>query len=245
MEVCDGQAQAMSHTLDDLIPPQSEEPLDDPVSGASGSGCQATITGTGTQFESPAVVVDELGGMLEEQGWKPDAMLTADGPTGTTMGYRKGDQICWVGAMWTPDASANCPEDQPISECELTPEQQIYTVTFNCGIEVPAEQVSVKVGSNMLVFDSTRGGVYRDLYVMNGDGYDMSRLTRGETSSFAGPWSPDGQRIVFTTFGLTNSTIAMINADGSGLTTLSAIEGSDEAFPDWSPDGQGIAFTSR
>lgn len=244
-EVCNGQAQAMSHTLDDLAPTQSEETLDDPVSGASGTGCQAMITGTGTQFESPWAVVTELGGMLEEQGWTADPMLVADGPTGTAMGYRKDDQICWAGAMWTPDASADCPEDQPISECELTPEQQIYTVTLNCGVELPEGQVSIDVGTNMLVFDSTRGGDYRDLYLMNSDGYDMSRLTRGEANSFAGPWSPDGQRIVFTTFGLTNSTIAVINADGSGQVTLSAIEGSDEAFPDWSPDGQRIAFTSR
>jgi putative hemolysin len=232
-EVCNGQAQAMSHTLDDLIPTQSEEPLDDPVTGASGTGCQATITGTGTRFESPWAVVDELGGMLEEQGWTADPMLGADGPTGTAMGYRKDEQICWAGAMWTPNASANCPEDHPISACELTPEQQLYTVTLNCGVEVPEGQVSIDVGSNMLVFDSTRGGAYRDLYLMNSDGDDMSRLTRGEANSIAGPWSPDGQRIVFTTFGLANSTIAVINADGSGQTTLSAIEGSDEAFPAW------------
>ena len=98
-----------------------------------GTGCQATIAGTGTQFESPAVVVDELGGMLEEQGWTADPMLGADGPTGTAMGYRKDDQICWASAMWTPDASANCPADQPISACELTAEQQIYTVILNIG----------------------------------------------------------------------------------------------------------------
>jgi Tol biopolymer transport system component/putative hemolysin len=244
-EVCNGQAQTMSHTLNDLIPTQSEEPLDDPVTGASGTGCQATITGTGAQFESPTAVVNALGSMLEEQGWTADPMLVADSPTGTAKGYHKHDQICWASAMWIPDASANCPEDQPISACEVTPEQQNYSVTLNCGVEIPEGEVSIDVGSNMLVFDSTRGGDYRDLYVMNSDGYDLSRLTRGEADSFAGPWSPDGQRIAFTTLGLTNSYIAMINADGSGQTTLSAIEGSDEAFPDWSPDGTRIAFTSR
>jgi putative hemolysin len=137
VEVCNGQAQAMSHYLDDLIPTQSEEPLDDPVKNLTGIGCQATITGTGVQFESPHAVVSTLGSMLEEQGWTADPMLVADGPTGTAAGYRKGDQICWAAAMWEPDESADCPQDQPISACQVTPEQQRYTVTLNCGVESP------------------------------------------------------------------------------------------------------------
>jgi hypothetical protein len=137
MEVCNGQAQAMAHFLDVLEVTQSDEPLDDPVTGASGVGCNATVTGSGEQFESPAAVVGILGGMLEEQGWTVDPMLAADGPTGTAMGYRKGDQICVAAALWQPDDSANCPPDQPISACPVTPEQQNYTITLNCGVETP------------------------------------------------------------------------------------------------------------
>jgi putative hemolysin len=135
MELCNGQAQAMAHFLDVLEVTQSDEPLDDPVTGASGVGCNATVTGTGEQFESPGAVVSTLGGMLEEQGWAVDPMLAADSPTGTAAGYRKGDQICVAAATWQPDDSANCPADQPISACPVTPEQQLYTITLNCGVE--------------------------------------------------------------------------------------------------------------
>jgi Tol biopolymer transport system component/putative hemolysin len=252
MEVCDGQAQAMSHTLDNLVPTQSEEPLSDPVNGATGVGCQATITGTGVQFESPDAVENALGSMLEGQGWTEDMQLQAGGPTGIGAGYRKGDQICLVAAGWQPDASANCPKDQPISACQVTPKQQNYTVTLNCGVETsPGQAVSpsqfplVGGGATQLVFDSTRGGGYRDLYTMKSNGTDVKRLTQGDSDSFAGPWSPDGQRIVYTGFGLTNSYIAIIKADGSGQTIIDQVEGSDEGFPDWSPDGAQIAFTSR
>ncbi|MBP1694334.1 MAG: exported protein of unknown function [Chloroflexi bacterium] len=261
MEVCDGQAQAMAHALEVLvgtksttpiIPTQSEEPLEDFVNNAKGTGCMATVTGTGELYDSPSVVVDTLGSMLVEQGWTQDPMLVADGPTGSDRGYRKGNQICWAGATWRPDPSANCPTDQPVSACTVTPAQQNYTITLNSGVEVPqgeatspAQTSLVGGGSAMLVFDSTRSGPYQDLYTMNSNGSDVKRLTHSDSNNFAGPWSPDGQSIVYTGSGLLNSYIATINADGSGLRSLDSIQGSDEGFPDWSPDGKRIAFTSR
>jgi hypothetical protein len=69
-------------------------------------------------------------------------MLAAGGPNAIDEGYRKGDQICWAGAQWWPDESANCPKDQPVSACPVTPEQQAYTVTLNCGVEAPQGQAA-------------------------------------------------------------------------------------------------------
>ena len=134
VEVCNGQAQAMAHFLDVLEVTQSEAPLDDPVTGAAGTGCVATVTGTGAEFESPQAVVDTLGSMLLEQGWTEDPLLAAGGPTGVGEGYRKDNQLCLAAATWFPDESADCPEDQPISACAVSPEQQLYTITLNCGV---------------------------------------------------------------------------------------------------------------
>ena len=147
MEVCNGQAQAMAHALEVLvgskattpiIPEQSEAPLEDWVNNASGTGCMATIIGTGELYESPSAVLAALESMLTEQGWTRDPKLDADGPTGTSAGYRKGNQISLAGAIWQPDESANCPKDQPISTCNVTPAQQNYTITLNSGEELPA-----------------------------------------------------------------------------------------------------------
>jgi len=49
--------------------------LDDWGNNVSGTGCQATITGTGADFESPYAVVSELGAMLVDEGYTMDPML--------------------------------------------------------------------------------------------------------------------------------------------------------------------------
>ena len=80
-------------------------------------------------------MVKTLGSMLVEQGWTADPMLAAGGPNAIDEGYRKGDQICWAGAGWQPDDSANCPKDQPVSACTGDAGAAELHVTLNCGVE--------------------------------------------------------------------------------------------------------------
>ena len=100
-------------------------------------------------------------------------------------------------------------------------------------------------GAAILAFDSNRAAPYSDLYTIDITSSEVIRLTHGEANTIAGPWSPDGQQIAYSGYGLTNSYIGVMNADGSDPHPLSQMSGSDEGFPDWSPDGLRIAFTSR
>lgn len=94
-----------------------------------------------------------------------------------------------------------------------------------------------------IAFISDRDG-NEELYVMNADGSDVTRLTdTGGHISYDHRWSPDGRRIAFASDQSGNHEIYVMNADGSGLIQLTHSD-RDDSNPAWSPDGQRIAFIS-
>ena len=93
-----------------------------------------------------------------------------------------------------------------------------------------------------IVFEFVTNDPFDDeLYLINPDGSDLTRLTdldQGQDPRLP-TWSPDGSRIAFTAEG----DIYVVNADGTGLTNLTSGPGEDN-YPVWSPDGARIAFSA-
>jgi putative hemolysin len=113
-------------------------PFQNYISGEIGIGWQATATGTGLDFESYMVVAEALRGALESRGWQEDIQYAGGGPTGILTGYRQANALCLSVAGWEPSEDADCPSEEPISACELAPEQQLYTITLTCAQDITA-----------------------------------------------------------------------------------------------------------
>lgn len=79
-----------------------------------------------------------------------------------------------------------------------------------------------------------------EIFVANPDGTgaaSLTTVTAPGTSDYSPRWSPDGTKLAFVHCDSVTCTISVMNADGSGSTSLA--EGSE---PVWSPDGRKIAF---
>jgi len=85
-----------------------------------------------------------------------------------------------------------------------------------------------------------------EIYVINADGSNQTRLTNFPPSAHDPSWSPDGTKIAFYCVPSGNHEICVMNAaDGSGQTRLTNnAPGTVDSEPSWSPDGEKIAFIS-
>jgi Tol biopolymer transport system component len=93
-----------------------------------------------------------------------------------------------------------------------------------------------------IAFVSDRDG-NPEIYAMNPDGSNQTRLTDNQDRDTRPSWSPDGNKIIFSTNRDGNLEIYTMNADGSNQTRLTD-NSADDLCPSWSPDGKKIAFES-
>lgn len=73
-----------------------------------------------------------------------------------------------------------------------------------------------------------------EIYIMDADGSNPSRLTTTAGQDAQPSWSPDGLQVVFLSDRDGNGEIYRISTDGNGLINLT-VNSANEADPDWSP----------
>ena len=127
--ICNKMEQEMSNVLKVKVT-MTQAAFQDAVSQEQRTGCQLTATGNGRNFTKLSDVVRKLSAMLTKQGWVEASKYAADSPTGAARGFQKGNSLAWFNVEWEPSTDAKCPENQPISECQLSPEQQLYRITL-------------------------------------------------------------------------------------------------------------------
>ena len=89
--------------------------------------------------------------------------------------------------------------------------------------------------SGRIAFDN-----FDDVWTIDADGTDLTRLTRSPGPDFDPSWSPDGTKIAFRSERSGEPELWVMNADGTGQRRLT-----EGLSPAWSPDGSLIAFSGR
>jgi Tol biopolymer transport system component len=123
----------------------------------------------------------------------------------------------------------------------------LVRATDEAGNTGPARSYSWTIhrpASAPIAFESNRDGNW-EIYVIDPDGSDETRLTASDAVDVDSAWSPDGARLAFESARdrAGPSEIYAMNADGTGQTRLT-VNPANDRNPKWSPFGTQIAFES-
>ncbi len=97
------------------------------------------------------------------------------------------------------------------------------------------------ISSTSIAFISDIAGP-KEVFVVDCDGNGMKRLTAEKSLCLSPKWSPDGQRIAYTSYSRGNPDLHVVGRYGGKPGVLSAFRGLNSS-PAWSPDGKRIALT--
>jgi TolB protein len=97
------------------------------------------------------------------------------------------------------------------------------------------------VFTSKIAFVSDRDG-NDELYMMDYDGAEQTRLTFNTVIDYSPAWSPDGKRLVYTSYQKLAAGLYILDIY-EGRRTPVSLKGGNFS-PAWSPDGKKIAFSS-
>lgn len=137
------------------------------------------------------------------------------------------------GALAMSKARARVANDRPGAE-RLSPNYQSVAAAKP---ETPA----LAIAAPKIVFGSVRNGGNHDVFSMDLDGSNQTRLTNNAAYDDQPKWSPDSSKIAFMSDRDGNFEIYTMDANGGAQTRLTNALAAD-GFPTWSPDGGKIAF---
>ena len=93
-----------------------------------------------------------------------------------------------------------------------------------------------------LAYASNGFGGNLDIYTVNADGTEETRLTSQPGWEIEPTWSPDGRRLAYTSYPEGKADVFVMNADGSGVLDVTNDPETNDFQPSWS--SAGIAFSS-
>ncbi|MFZ6026080.1 MAG: hypothetical protein ACOYYS_00075 [Chloroflexota bacterium] len=140
----------------------------------------------------------------------------------------------------TPQAATGTPTNTATATATNTPVPATPTDTPI----LPTSTPTLPLMPGAIAFSSNREGPWQLFEMSDPMLTNVRRITFSAGADEYPTWSPQGNRIAFTSSRSGNDEIYVMNVDGSNLVNLTNNPASDRQ-PTWSLDGQWLAFTSN
>jgi TolB protein len=200
------------------------------------------------QFED--VVTSDLAfsGLFDMKRIRPDEvsaiLATLKGQGGLTEQYlvegrtlAEGDKLIFEGRLFDAGSSK-----EVLSKRYKFGEGALRAAAHRFADEIVQQLTGDRgIASTSIAFISDLPGM-KEVFVMDSDGKGLKRLTAEKSLCLSPKWSPDGQRIAYTSYSRGNPDLHVVGRFGGKPGVLSAFKGLNSS-PAWSPDGRRIAMT--
>ncbi len=97
------------------------------------------------------------------------------------------------------------------------------------------------IATTRIVFVNDMTG-YKEIYIVDYDGYNLKQLTNDRSINIYPRVSPDGQKIVYTTYKDRNPDLYIMDINGRNKSPISMFQGLN-VTANWSPDGENLVVT--
>ena len=107
----------------------SEDDFTDLTDRSEGRSCHISASASGQTFAAPADLMTKIAALFP--GWQDDPARADTGPAGAEKGFVSGSRIATVDVSWEPGPGASCSDKEPLSACNIQPQQKLWTVTVD------------------------------------------------------------------------------------------------------------------
>lgn len=104
----------------------SQAPFYDGPNDLGGEGCHLEFIGAGQPFVDSQEVFTRIANALP--GWAEDPAYQGSGSTGVATALTQDNMLMQVSILWDLAEGAECPLDEPITMCDLAPEEKQYVI---------------------------------------------------------------------------------------------------------------------
>jgi hypothetical protein len=106
-----------------------EDDFTDLTDRSEGRSCHISASASNQAYAAPSDLITKVAAVFGS--WQDDPARAESGPAEADKGFVSGSRIATVEVSWEPGPGATCSDKEPLSACNIQPQQKLWSVTVD------------------------------------------------------------------------------------------------------------------